>query len=203
MTGLSSGGDWGSSLHISRSEFQVPTQFNRRDQWEKGSISAEVEGVLKNIMTRSYVNLKFPISDAFKSDKVNRYLMVSLAHPGVKVPRRLSSYCIMNSTGPLNPNPTSPQPSDSLEALFDSAKIESSDNLLSYKRKKELVKEALENITFSLRHRSNRNLCIGSSFQNKSSDPIHIVDEEEENKTVGQVEIPPMGGEILDLFFDY
>lgn len=27
-------GDWGSSLHIGRSKFQVPTQFSGRLEWE-------------------------------------------------------------------------------------------------------------------------------------------------------------------------
>ncbi|KAI9191880.1 hypothetical protein LWI28_014946 [Acer negundo] len=65
-------------------------------------------------------------------------------------------------------------------------------------------KASRENTAFSLCRRSNRNLCIGSGFQNKSSDPVHIIDEEEEeDETVGQVEIPPVGGETLDPSFDY
>ena len=66
-------------MHISETEHPVPTQFSGKDKWDKGNISMESTGIL----VRSYMNMKYPTFDPFEADRVNRYLKISFAHPGM------------------------------------------------------------------------------------------------------------------------
>ncbi|KAI9191870.1 hypothetical protein LWI28_014784 [Acer negundo] len=80
-----------------------------------------------------------------------------------------------------NPNPISPpQPSDSLEALFDFSRIQLGDNPMSLKRKRELVEKAGESTTISLHRRTNQNPRMESGFQYKPSDLVYIVNKEKD-----------------------
>ena len=76
-------GDWGHSLHIGGTEHSVSNQFTMKDKWGKRVISMESLSILQRIHKREYTNLNYPSNDSFEGDRLDQYLRISVAHPGM------------------------------------------------------------------------------------------------------------------------
>ncbi|KAI9192706.1 hypothetical protein LWI28_026828 [Acer negundo] len=63
--------------------------------------------------------------------------------------------------------------------------VQSGDNPLSLKRKRELIEQAAESTIVSLNCSSSRNLRIWLGFENSPSNPVHVVEEEEDHEEAG------------------
>ncbi|KAK0587799.1 hypothetical protein LWI29_029101 [Acer saccharum] len=79
-------GDWGQSVYLDGVKYLVPIRFSPRDKWSTGVLSVESRRILKGIQDRNYTNSKYPTCDPFEGTRLERYLRISLAHPGLTRP---------------------------------------------------------------------------------------------------------------------
>ena len=69
-------GDWGRTAYIGGVEHPVPTQFSLGCSWSKGELSAESDAIIRGILGRSYMNMRFPLLDPFEGARLEKYLRV-------------------------------------------------------------------------------------------------------------------------------